>query len=104
VDLWAGDYSFLDKVRLNLHFTCRDDYPYDTVIVDEVYKEDAKEDSHVLCYVIENAGRTHAAVVYGFTRKYWGVERRRDPIQGRDCDFYTVPKINVRFCLVDEVF
>jgi hypothetical protein len=92
------------KVRTNLHFTCRDDYPYDTVIVDEVYKEDAKADSHVFCYVIENAARTHAAVVYGWTRKAWDVERRRDPIQGRDCDFYTVPKSMVRFCTVDEVF
>ena len=81
-----------------------DDYPYDTVIVDEVYKEDAKADWCVFCYVIENAERTHAAVVYGWTRKAWGVERRRDPIQGRDCDFYTVPKGMVRFCAVDEVF
>ena len=92
------------KVRTNLHFTCRDDYPYATVIVDEVYKEDAKSEDHVLCYVIENAERTHAAVVYGWTRKNWRVERRRDPIQGRECDFYTVHKDKVRFCTVDEVF
>ena len=54
------------KVRTNLHFTCRDDYPYDTVIVDEVYKEDSKADDPVLAYIIENASRTHAAVVYGW--------------------------------------
>jgi hypothetical protein len=92
------------KVRTTLDFTCRDDFPYDTVIVDEVYKEDAKSDSLLICYVFENANRTHAAVVYGWTRKAWLVERRPDSIQGRDCDFYTVPKSMVRFCSVDEVF
>lgn len=94
------------KVRNNLHFTCRDDYPYPTVIVDEVYKEDAKADEPVLAYVIENADRTHAAVVYGWTRDKWQIETRRDAIQGRDCDFYTIDKRWVRFCdlSTEEVF
>lgn len=86
------------KVRNNLRFTCRDDYPYATVIVDEVYKEDAKSNEPVFAYVIENADRTHAAIVYGWTRDKWQIETRRDPIQGRDCDFYTVEKKWVRFC------
>ncbi len=85
------------KVRTNLNFTCRDDYKYDTVIVDEVYKEDAKASEPVLAYVIENAKRTHAAIVYGWTRDHWAIERRNDPIQGRECDFYVVPKRLVRF-------
>ena len=91
------------KVRTNLRFTSRDDYPYQTVIVDEVYKEQAKASDPVLLYVIENSDRTHAAVVYGWTRPRWQVESRPDPIQGRVCDFYTVDKSLVRFCPVDEV-
>ena len=86
------------KVRTNLHFTCRDDYPYQTVIVDEVYKEDCKSADRVLAYVIENKFRTHAAVVYGWTRDKWQVERKADPIQKRECDFYTIDKRWVRFC------
>jgi hypothetical protein len=92
------------KVRTNLHFTCRDDYPYDTVIVDEVYKEDSKADDPVLAYIIENANRTHAAVVYGWKRHLWQIERRRDPIQGRECDFYTIHKDHVRFCHPSDAF
>ncbi len=91
------------KVRTNLRFTCRDDYPYQTVIVDEAYKEDAKSEDPVLMYVIENADRTHAAVVYGWTRSRWKIESRHDPIQGRVCDFYTLDKSLVRFCHIDEV-
>jgi hypothetical protein len=86
------------KVRNNLHFTCKEDYPYPTVIVDEVYKEDAKASDPVFAYVIENASRTHAAVVYGWTRDKWQVETRRDTIQGRDCHFYVIDKRWVRFC------
>lgn len=86
------------KVRTNISFTCRDDYPYPTVIVDEVYKEDSKSGDPVLAYVIENSRRTHAAIVYGWTRDRWTVESRMDPIQGRMCDFYVVDKRLVRFC------
>ena len=92
------------KVRTNLKWTCREDYPYPTVIVDEVYKEDAKSDRPVLMYVIEDKTRTHAAIVYGWTRGEWTVERMHDPIQRRECEFYTVPKHRVRFCKVEQVF
>jgi hypothetical protein len=92
------------KVRTNLHFTCREDYPYDTVIVDEAYKEDAKASDPVLAYIIENSSRTHAAVVYGWKRHLWQIERRRDPIQRRDCDFYTIHKDHVRFCHPADAF
>jgi len=92
------------KVRTNISWTCRDDYPYETVIVDEVYKENAKSARPVLMYVIEDQTRKFAAVVYGYTRAYWGTETLFDPIQRRHCDFYTVDKSRVRFCLVDNVF
>jgi hypothetical protein len=92
------------KVRTNLHFTSREDYPYPTVIVDEAYKVDAKADTPVLAYIIENASRTVAAVVYGWTRKHWQVEEVYDPKQGRKCRNYTVPKQHVRFCEPQEAF
>jgi hypothetical protein len=92
------------KVRTNLSWTCRSDYRYPTVIVDEVYKEDAKADRPVLMYVIEDQTRRNAAVVYGWTRGNWGIEEMHDPIQGRLCQFYTVDKSLVRFCRVEEVF
>jgi hypothetical protein len=92
------------KVRTNLSWTCRNDYRYPTVIVDEVYKEDAKADRPVLMYVIEDQKRQHAAVVYGWTRDKWCIEEMHDPIQKRTCRFYTVDKSLVRFCGIEEVF
>jgi hypothetical protein len=92
------------KVRHNLNFTCREDYPYQTVIIDEAYKVDAKDASPVLAYVIENASRTVAAVVYGWTRDHWQIEEVYDPKQGRRCRNYTVPLRYVRFCPPQEAF
>jgi hypothetical protein len=92
------------KVRTNLAFTCREDYPYDTVIVDEKYKEDAKQNRRPFVYVIENKDGTCAAVVHWSTRPFWKVETRQDPIQKRACQFYTVDKSRVRFCKPEDVF
>lgn len=92
------------KVRNNLNFTSRDDYPYQTVIIDEAYKVDAKSETPVLAYVIENATRTVAAVVYGWTREHWQIEEVYDAKQGRRCRNYTVPVRYVRFCKPQEAF
>lgn len=92
------------KVR-GFDFTSRDDFPYSTVIVDEVYKEDRKaKDNPLGLFVIESAKGQHAAVVYGWTRPHWVVERRHDAAQDRECEFYAVDKNRVRFCRVEDVF
>ena len=92
------------KVRTNLNFTSKEDYPYQTVFIDEAYKVDAKADTPVLAYVIENATRTVAAVVYGWTRDHWQIEEVFDSKQGRCCRNYTVPLKYVRFCPPQEAF
>lgn len=92
------------KVRTNIAFTCREDYPYDTVIVDEKYKEDAKQNRRPFVYVIENRDGTCAAVVHWSTRPFWTVETRQDPNEDRPCEFYVVHKSRVRFCKPEEVF
>lgn len=90
------------KVR-NLMFCNCDSFPYPTVIVDEKYKVDRATDAP-LAYVIENRDGSCAAVVYGYTRPYWKLERRWDPQQERECDFYVIDKKHVRFCKPAEVF
>jgi hypothetical protein len=90
------------KVR-ELMFRCAASYPYPTVIVDEKYKVDRATDAP-LAYVIENRDGSCAAVVYGHTRPHWKIERRWDPKQNRECDFYTVDKKYVRFCRPEEAF
>ena len=93
----------VEHKRRGVSFTDRDSFPYGTVIVDEVYKINTKEHP-CLVYICENAAGTHAAVVYGWTRRHWLKETRFDPIQNRDCEFYTCPKDMVRFCETQEVF
>lgn len=92
------------KVR-GFDFTCRDDFPYATVIVDERYKEDRKASERPLgVLVVESADGQCAAVVYGWTRPHWTIERRFDAAQQRECEFYAVEKNRVRFCRPEEVF
>jgi len=88
------------KWRHDLSFTCRDDYPYQTVFIDEVYNFDQKAVyGPPLGYVIENAERTHAAFVYyAITRPHWRIESHFDSKQRRQCDYYVVDKSRVRFC------
>ena len=93
----------VEHKRRGISFTDRDSFPYDTVIVDEVYKIDDKPHP-CLIYICENAAGTHAAVVYGWTRCNWLKENRYDAVQDRHCDFYTCPKDMVRFCKSEEVF
>lgn len=97
-----GTFKIEHKVR-SLNFTCREDYPFKTVFVDEVYKIDNKQ--HLpLCYVIENKEGTHCASVFYWTKPKWIIETKYDDAQNRICDFYAVPKEMVRFCPIDEVF
>lgn len=89
------------KVR-DLNFTCREDFPFATVIVDEAYKVREKESDPLLMYVIENRSRTHAAIIYGWTRPRWQIETIYDRRQNRYCENFVVDKSLVRFCPTEE--
>lgn len=92
------------KTRPGLSFTCRRDFPFQTVFVDEVYNFHQKSgEGPPLAYVIVNAAGTHAAVIYyAITRRHWKKSSRWDESQKRRCDFYEVDKDRVRFCPVAE--
>ena len=102
-----GDGALLIRVeykKRDIHFTNRDDYPYKTVIVDEVYNY-AQKTTPWLFYVIENAAGTHVALVYWFTDKYWKIESYPDKRQGgRLCHFYTCPKDKVPIMPIERLF
>lgn len=84
------------KVR-DIAFTCAEDFPYSTMIVDEVYKVDRIK-ARPFRYVIENKDGTRIAVVKSSTKPHWTVSRRYDPQQRRECEFYEVPTSLVTFC------
>ena len=108
---WA-DYSddgdavvhfWIEHKKRSFSFTSREDYPYQTVIIDEVYKVNSKP--HPCCmYVIQDKTLQHAAIIYGWTRPFWKKERMFDKAVGRHVECYTVDKENVRFCKNTEVF
>jgi hypothetical protein len=91
------------KVR-NLKFTCREDFPYPTLIIDEKYKVDSKADSPLLAYFIQSEDGQCVACVYGHTKHRWQVEPVYDKLQGRTCHNYTIPIQFVRFCKPEEIF
>lgn len=90
------------KVR-QFDFTSADDFPYPTLIVAEAYSI-ARQPARPFAYVIESQDGEHAAVVHSRTMSKWSKVRRWDAAQGRECEFYEVPKESVRFCAVGEVF
>ena len=86
-----------------LEITNADDFRFDTVIVDEVYKIDGIQ-HRPFWYVSENADGTRVAVISSRTMDKWQKETKYDHKQGRECQFYVCPKSLVRFCDVDKVF
>jgi hypothetical protein len=101
-----GDLCVLGRIEhkvRDLNFTSRDDFPYQSLIIDEVKKVNEKKDK-VLMYVLENRTGTHAAVVYGFTQSAWKIKDTYDHKRSRNCANYQVDKSLVRFCSIDEVF
>jgi len=84
------------KVR-DISFRDAGDFPYPTLIVDEVYKVDRIK-ARPFRYIIENREGTRIAVIRSATRPHWTVTRRWDKQQGRECDFYEIPKHLAVFC------
>lgn len=101
-----GDLLVLLRVEhkdRGLSFTCAADFPYDTVIVDEVYKVDSIP-HRPFWYVSESSDGLRAAVISSRTMAHWTTMRLYDEKQERDCDYYVCPKRLARFCALDEVF
>lgn len=102
----SGDLVVAGRVehkRRRLHFTGAHDYPYQTIFIDEQYKIDSKDDV-AMAYIIENMAGTCAAVVHGFTRRLWRLEKKWDATAKRFGTFYTIDKQHVRFCPPQETF
>lgn len=101
-----GDLMFFGRIEhkvRDLDFTCREDYKYQTVIIDEKYKIENKNDK-VFMYIIENKSGTHAAIVYGFTRSLWRISDFYDWKRSKSNPSYHIDKSHVRFCKIEEVF
>lgn len=72
----------------SISFTCQDDYPYDTIFIDEQYK--VKKDTFM--YVIVSSDNAHAAIIKRGTRAKWVTQTIYDQKQGRECTNRCCPK------------
>lgn len=89
-----GDLEVLQRVevkrRLTLTFTGKDDFPYESLIVDACHCFDRARPKPY-AYVILNREMTVALVVRTATREAWTRTRKHDRQKGRDREFYECP-------------
>lgn len=90
IDMWLNGWRVSLKWR-DLKFTCPEDYPHDTIIIDEEGKYNRlKHKPHVL--ICTNRDRTAAIVVTLSHRKVWGREEMVDRKRNRPIVFLHAPK------------
>lgn len=105
----SGDMAVMLRVehkkRWNIRWTSRDDYPFDTVYIDEVYKDGHDRSNPLGWYVIEDATGEHLAIVQWTTRSDWTIaENVWDAHQNRYCRMYQIDKSRVWFVPASEFF
>lgn len=89
-----GDIEIHLKVEVkhrSIDFTSRDDYPYPTILIDEVYKVD-KKSRDLYAYVILNERADTCIMIYKYTISKWRKVEKRDRTAGEARMFYEVPK------------
>ena len=91
----GGDIEIRQRVEVKhrfLAFTNADDYPYETVIVDERYKIDRIPKARLYGYVIVNRDCSHACFVMPQTISHWQIEQMFDKKDRQYREFYVCPK------------
>ena len=106
--------------RRRIQFTCRDDYPYRTVFVDEEYKLIPEHMPHaeyyrlsvpdrLAClrwfhsYWIASADMEYVALVVPATKRHWVLETLYSPKDKRDVCSWACPKEKVIFGKASEI-
>jgi hypothetical protein len=85
-----------------IHFTCVNDYPYQSIFVDEKYKVDERI-KQTKAYVVVNKLGTHAAIITTDTRPRWVEVTKPDKYQQRTCTWYACQKADARFFDVSRI-
>lgn len=80
------------KKRHNVQFTCKEDYPYPTIFLDETYKVDGWGPGTLYAYIVLSKDAKHAALVPRNTRMQWVKRETWDTVSQRSQQVYEVPK------------
>jgi hypothetical protein len=97
----SGDIEIRQRVEvkhISIGFTCAEDFPYPTIIVDEVHKVDRIPRGQLWGYVIVNEAGTHVCCLRADTKGRWTIQRRHDKKEGAERAFYVCPVAIGMFC------
>ena len=101
----SGDIHITQRIEVKqkqTDFTCSDDFPFETIITDAVYKVDTIPWGQLHSYVIVNRDMTHAALVPSQTRKHWTPMRVWDSKEREHRSYYTCPKSLATFFTLES--
>lgn len=86
------EYDVECKCRNDLSFTCADDFPYDTVVFDEVHKVERRDLSKLWGYWVISNDWVHACFIPRSSEPYWVVENIYDKSEKKLIPCYALPK------------
>lgn len=98
----SGDIELRCRVEVkgrNINFSGREDYPFATVFIDELYKIPSVYE--LFAYAICSADGGCIAMVYNWTREHWLEREKFDRVAGRSAIFMEIPKEYVAFYPVE---
>lgn len=99
----SGDLMLIQRVEVKhrqLEFTCAEDFPYSTIIVDVAHAWD-RADPKPVFYMIFNASKTHLAIVRKESSAHWERVTKHDSKRHRERTFYECPVRFARFLPVE---
>ena len=89
-----GDILLTQRIEVKhkqIDFTCADDYPFETVMLDAAYKIDAMPWGHLHSYVLVNRAKTHAGLVKSSSRPQWSQTTVYDRKERERRAYYVAP-------------
>jgi hypothetical protein len=98
-----GDLEIIQRIevkhRKGLAFTSKEDFPFETVIVDTCHAWDNARPKPY-AYIILNRSMSRALVVTGSTSKRWVKTRKFDTHAGRERSYYECPLELTQFRII----
>jgi hypothetical protein len=100
-----GDLEIMQRIevkrRKSLTFSSKEDFPYDSLIVDVCHSYD-KAKIKPYAYIILNEKMDCAFIAYSKHQKHWKKTVKADRFKGRDREFYECPMEYIKFVKIKE--
>jgi len=98
---WLNRQRIEVKRRKSLTFSSKEDFPYDSLIVDVCHSYD-KAKIKPYAYIILNEKMDCAFIAYSKHQKHWKKTVKADRFKGRDREFYECPMEHIKFVKIKE--